>query len=493
MTQRVRFRPPGPLLTILAIGAASLTLYLVTVVLEREIFLNGLDLTAAGVHVEGTPRDPDRLLRDLVAYELVAGILFALYVGVLLLAGRGHLTGHARIAAVALPVVFHLSLLPMRPYLSLDVFTYLAFGAQQVILGTNPYAAPAIELAGTPYGRELVSLGWRPTVPVTPYGPLLTALQIGVVSVSRDVATGVLLSKALVVAASLGSGALVWAILGRVRPADQLLGTLAYLWSPLVVVELAAEGHNEALVILFVLAGLYFAVRIRAGPAVVALALAVLMKAFPVILALPQAVFLWRDREGRGSRTRGALAGLAASLGVAVILFAPFWIGQRTFAGISAIAEVNSAFASMRWALLAVWDGAGEDATRMATAVVVTVFAAVVIVASTRVRDAASMLRSCAWVSLAYVLIATPYFWPWHAALPVTLMALSPSGAFRWMIVVLAAAARAVAPLDDMFANEFIPVSAHATLTFMIAIAVPLAVLLGLSLRTRLGWAAGTV
>src|ERR671934_246259 len=57
------------------------------------------------------------------------------------------------------------------------------------------------------------------------------------------------LSRLVVVAASLGSALLIWKILGDVRPGHQFVGTLAYLWNPLIVVEVATEGHNDSLVV----------------------------------------------------------------------------------------------------------------------------------------------------------------------------------------------------------------------------------------------------
>jgi alpha-1,6-mannosyltransferase len=453
------------------IGLATLALHAVIVSAERAIFLNGLDFTAAGVHVTGDPRDLTRLQVDLGAYGVATVVLFGLYVWILVLAFRGRLAGRSRIAALVFPVAFHLALLPGRPYLSLDLFTYLAQGAQVVVLGSNPYATPAVELAATDYGRELVSLGWRPTIPVTPYGPLWTLIEVGVVALTRDVGSGVLLMKAIAVGASLGSAAFIWAILGRLRPSAQLTGTLAYLWNPLVVGELAGEGHNDAVMILLVLAALHAAVRVRSTSTVVMLGLAVAAKFLPVIFAPPIAALLWRQSARRASHVRGAVTGLAAAVVISALLFAPFWVGRETFAGIAAGAETGAAFASTRWALLEL---AGPAADVPAQIFVALILVAAAIVVSARVRDPSDMLRACAWIALAYVLVASPYYWPWHATLPVALMALSPRGPFLWTIVALAAGSRLAAPLDDMFVNGFISLRSAAALTYVLGIGLPL-------------------
>lgn len=459
----------------------SLALHLVVVSAARAIFMNGLDVTASGVHLTGDPRDLARLLVDLGRYVGATAALFGLYVWLLILVGRGHITGRLRLVALAFPVVFHLALLPGRPYFSLDLFTYLAHGAQVVLLGANPYAVPASGIAATPYGMELISHGWRPTIPLTPYGPLWTWIEVAVVAATREVEGGIVLMKVVVASASLGSAALIWSILGRVRPSAQLSGTLAYLWNPLILGELAGEGHNDAVMILLTLASLYAAVRASWTRSALALGLAVAAKFLPAILTPPMAMLVWSAQGDRAARTRRAVTGLVMALAVAVLLFAPYWSGLDTFAGIGAAADSGIAFASTRWALLQL---AGPSADAAVRAVLTLAFLAVVVLVSVRVRDAQSALRACAWIALAYVLVATPYFWPWHAALPIALMALRPDG-FRLTLVTLGAGSRLAAPLDDMFANGFIPLRAEATMTFILAIGLPLLVLAVAALRNR--------
>lgn len=88
----------------------------------------------------------------------------------------------------------------------------------------------------------------------------------GVVRSIRDVPLAMLL-KAIVVAVNTGAAMLLWRILGYVRPADQLFGTLVYLWNRVVLMKFAAEGHNDAVMILGVLAALLLSVD-RAASAV---------------------------------------------------------------------------------------------------------------------------------------------------------------------------------------------------------------------------------
>ena len=46
-------------------------------------------------------------------------------------------------------------------------------------------------------------------------------------------------------------------IVGRVAPSRQLLGTLLYAWNPLCLLEFCASAHNDAIMLTFLLLGIY--------------------------------------------------------------------------------------------------------------------------------------------------------------------------------------------------------------------------------------------
>jgi hypothetical protein len=99
-----------------------------------------------------------------------------------------------------------------------------------------------------------------------------------------------------------------------------------YAWNPLVVVEFASSGHNDALAIAGVVATLLI---IRRYPIVSTLTLAAgaLSKAFPVVL-LPLALF----RAGWPGRLRGWLAATGCAALAAVCVW-PYRHGWREFLG----------------------------------------------------------------------------------------------------------------------------------------------------------------
>jgi hypothetical protein len=99
-----------------------------------------------------------------------------------------------------------------------------------------------------------------------------------------------------------------------------------YAWNPLVVVEFASSGHNDALAIAGVVATLLI---IRRFPAMSTLTLTAgaLSKAFPVVL-LPLALF----RAGWPARLRGWLAAAGCTALAAVCIW-PYRNGWREFLG----------------------------------------------------------------------------------------------------------------------------------------------------------------
>jgi hypothetical protein len=279
---------PAEVRPVLLIGALSGMCYLLVYLAQRGLFLNGLpqagdgsQALVPGVSLQGTPRDEGQLPWQLLAYYGGTLGLFACYGRLLQICRRQVWGVAARRLALALPIAFYLGMLFGQPTLSRDVYTYVAHGYLTAGLHVNPYVQPASMVAGTPLGRELLSAGWLLWHDVTPYGPLWTLCESLLLRLTTDLLPAVFLLKALVTAASLGSAAIIWRILGVVAPEARLLGTVAYLWNPLIILEIAGDGHNDGLMVLFVLAALLAAVRLRPGGAILGLVLGALVKYLP--------------------------------------------------------------------------------------------------------------------------------------------------------------------------------------------------------------------
>lgn len=475
--------------SVLLIGLSSGALYLVVYLAQRALFRNGLLLFVAGITVRGDAASQSHLLGQYAMYFAATIALFALYVGLLTLCRRGHLRDRrARALALVFPVLFNLALLFGHPYLSIDFFNYVTYGYLGTLPGGNPYVQPASFVGHLPLGAQLAAFGWRPVHGVAPYGPLWTWCGIVILRLTGNITVAMFLFKGIVVAASLGSASLIWAILGRVRPADQLLGTLLYLWNPVVIVEFAAEGHNDALMILCVLAALLLTVRARPALALATLLLGVLAKYVPLVLFPAQAIYQWSARRGRRDRVRLVsllLLGLLVGVGMGVLFYRPLWVGTATFQGVREQNATRVSASSTAGILYYVLTHSPfrAEAGLVTSVLLDGIFAVWALLTGWRARDADNLLRACAGIALVYILVASPAYWPWYATLPVALLALSPRGIFLWMAPALSIGARLAAPMEVITNRGFITLRASHAITAAIAVALPLLVCLLLAVR----------
>lgn len=465
---------------VLLIGVASGVLYGAVYLLQRAIYLNGLRIESAGVVHTGYPADRAALVMQGAGYYGATAALFALYVWLLYLYRGGALrTRRARTLALIFPVLFNIGLLIGRPYLSIDIFSYMAHGYLGTLPGGSPYLQPALDVEMTQLGPRIVPWGWRPVHGLSPYGPLWTLFEIAVMRVTGEIAPAMLLMKALVTAASLLSGALIWSILGRVRPADQLLGTLLYLWNPMIVVEFAGEGHNDALMIVWVLLALLLTLRQRAVFAIPALALGMLTKYLPLLLLPAQLLYLWRTAPDRRRLIPGLVLGFVVAGALAILLYWLVWIGPDTFTGVresgrprflaSTSAPIFRYFERSRGA---------EAAAQITSRLLGSIFGLYLLVTTWRARDADSLVRVAGGIALVYMLVASPGYWPWYASMPVALLALTPRGAAGFMAIFLGFCSRLVAPIDAMVANGFGTWEQEVWLTTAVGVTLPLIVYL---------------
>jgi alpha-1,6-mannosyltransferase len=250
----------------------------------------------------------------------------------------------------------------------------------------------------------------------------------------------------------------------------------------MVIVEFAGEGHNDALMIVFVLLSILLTIRTGIAGGIIALVLGMLAKYLPLILVPAQLVYGWRTRRSWYSFILQAAVGIVVGLIVAVLLYRSFWIGPATFRGVREQGK-QTFYASTPVVLYSYFHRthSDEDASRLASGVADVIFGLYVLWASLRVRDADTLLKACAGIALVFLLVASPTYWPWYATLPLALMALSPHGAMSTMIILLTFCSRLTGPIDDMSVNGFTNWNVEVWSTTAIALALPLVVFVVLS------------
>jgi alpha-1,6-mannosyltransferase len=451
---------------ILLIGAVSVMLYVLAQSSLRSLSVGS------------------RPILNLALYwtEMIA--LFCSYIWVLFVCNRGKCQGlRVKILVFGLPIVFNCILLFGPPLSSIDVFSYISHGYISAELDHNPYGQPSSIVADAPLGHELSRYGWRPVHPVTPYGPLWTQVETLVVRLTSNVPTQIALLKSISALCSLGSAVLIWLILGRMAPEHKALGTIAYLWNPLIIGELAGEGHNDGMMVFLVLLALGLTVFRREGAGIVTMFLAVLTKYLPLMFLPLQAVHTWRTRLVRHPLLLWC-SSIVISAAIALPVFAPFWIGRQTFTGLRLTGQSGNTGSTQTLAVELVSRIAPDwDVRPTMLLIALGLFVVYVGAQARRVLDDASLMRGCAWVATAYVLLAAPSYWPWYAVLPVALLALNPRGRSLWMLLTMSLGARLIAPLDQLYVHEVMARPTYFLFAWLGGIGLPLLIVAVLTVR----------
>ncbi len=313
-------------------------------------------------------------------------------------------------------VVFRLTLLPLNPGLSDDLARYRWQGQVQAA-GGNPYLA----VPADPEWQKLRDETWPQVTRkdlASSYGPLLEHTYRWTyrfaAAVTDDPLHQVWLFKLPFALAELGVGGAVWLLLGLCRlPRERVV---IYLWSPLIVVEFWAQGHNDSLALLGVALALAAARAGRGAGSWAALTAAALAKLWPAILA---PLFLFRREAGR---VRLNWKPLWVVLPLTALAVWPY------SGAVLEAAKVLEGFAggwrnndSLFGWILALHGGDAKAAVRWAALTLAAALAA--IWATQRPREKAAL-----WSTAALLLLSANCF-PWYLSWLVPLLALYPNAA----------------------------------------------------------------
>lgn len=396
-----------------------------------------------------------RVERSVALYAgiAVAGVVFVLMVGLLArglwlalraadgLAAQGAPGGAAFGPILVGTLGAGLWLLTVPRLFSKDVLSYLVYGQAYAVYGLNPYTTSPNYMQ---FDFNFRLIDWYDAISV--YGPVWTLLCAALYKVVAPIATTniwgyIVAFRALGLAFHLANAALIWYILGRVRPRDRVAGTLFYAWNPLALIEFAGNGHNDVALITFLLGAVAAWVAPRRRPWLVALllTLSVLTKFITLLVVPAYALLLWRTSPAGAGRWRSRARALAWARAVAVALAtsALFW---APFAGAlrnpfflldaTALSRYDNSLLQLVYltvrsalALVLAPELSGQIANQLVKGVGRLAFLGIFLLLTWRTRDTAGWLRASFWILFAYLILATPWFWPWYVT---WLVALAP-------------------------------------------------------------------
>jgi hypothetical protein len=422
------------------------------------------------------------LLNNLLYFVLIVA-LFALYFYVVARLwqggiltdndGRGALRRVLGFTALMLVVLF-----VVHGSLSTDLHSYAWYGRIFAVYGDNPLVSVPADYAWSDRAKWIQWVYWKETPSV--YGPVWLWIAAGLAKVAQaidgDIVTHLLGHKLLASASHLCNVVLLWKVAGlmlrkygmrfvsngvpgKLDPGTlasvQVAATVTYAWNPLALIEFGANGHNDVLMLTFVLAGLWLHLKGHWRLAVAALAAASMVKLIAVVL-LPGYLWLllWqgrtegqvRERESWRSSIARVVQAVFIFGGLLVVAYIPFWAGPEVLKPIiggppatrmvnsladvlkNRGAEFLSVFAhKQHWLPYMFWEPAAianrlDWPLRWGPLMISTAWA---VLRTWGARTFPDMVRAWGWVLLVYLLVGSVWYWPWYASwllVPVALL-----------------------------------------------------------------------
>jgi hypothetical protein len=358
-----------------------------------------------------------------------------------------------------LPLVFGPALF------SHDVYSYMAQG-EILHLGLNPYhhAPDVLARFGHPHLLATVSPFWRTTT--SPYGPLFLGLASLIAAVvGSHLILGVILMRLLEVA-----GVVLLALfvprLARAVGTDPARATWLAVISPLVLLELIGAGHNDALMIGLLVAGVTLAMERRPLLGIALCAIAATVK-LPAAAGIAFIAAAWaRDEWGAGGAdgTRPAARALALSAGVTLAVLAAVsiatglglsWAGSGVLSTPAKVHLAITPVTAVGWSLASLLHllGAGASYKGIASALGVVALALTGLLALWLLRRAhyRNLVPALGGLLLVSV-FAGPATWPWYLTWGLALIACCAFAQRSWALALAIVVAAVVVKPDGILA-----------------------------------------
>ncbi len=349
--------------------------------------------------------------------------------GLYWLAWRAALRTHDRRAwliVIAGASVFAVALLLMYPYDAADMFDNILHGRIISVYGASPFQKIASDFSSDPFYRYTA---WRYVV--SAYGPLWETLA-GLVTrlAGNGLLANVIAFKLVLGAFWAGSTVLIALIMRHLAPDRALAAVVLFAWNPIALYETIGQGHNDIVLVFWMLLAAWLLLEQRYVLALVALISGALFKYIPLLLMPVALLIAWRELSHWRARLR--FLALTALIGgaLSVAAFAPFWRGTATLS-IERRAHLftTSLPAVIDMALIPAQgqETAGDQIALIAAGATM-FFALLQAARAWRDRSSLSFVRSAFYILMFYLLIACLWFQQWYALWPLGFAALLSPG-----------------------------------------------------------------
>ncbi|MBG98885.1 MAG: hypothetical protein CMN58_00915 [Solibacterales bacterium] len=387
------------------------------------LLLLAVMMEVALVSLHGTRQNPPHVVEFITAY-LVASLSYLVSCYLVINKNQAYL-GRAGVRFIwSMAILFRLTMLPLDLQLSEDLHRYRWNGMLQVA-GGNPYtAAPE-----SPSWSHIQDESYR-SIPgkqlPTVYGPVLEMVYAATYTITASVTDDpVRQAWFFKIPFALIELMVGWALVGLLRVLNRPPSwLLIYLWSPLIIVEFWGQGHNDPLVMLFVVLALSAAVSCRWHRAWNWLSVAVLTKLWPLLL-VPLFILHGTVRRLFWSKTTFSILALVS------LLLAPYWDGIANWgATLSVFTDGRQNNAGIYAVILAI---SGDD-YRLTTAVTIVLLLAMLLVLVTLRWG----IVQGSMAAVVVMLLLSANCFPWYLGWLVPFIAIYPNiGLLLWTTLIV--------------------------------------------------------
>jgi len=373
----------------------------------------------------GLPRSGSPILT--VVFYVALALMVVAWLGVGHEARRGNLTTTRACVVLA---AWGAPLLLGPPLFSRDIYSYIGQGLL-AHHGLNPYTVGPDALGKGPVLSSIASV-WRATP--APYGPFFVMITRGIAAVFGSSLVAEVLALRLLELVGVALAVFSLPRLARILGADPGVALWLGVLSPLALYSFISSGHNDALMLGLLVAGVTLAMERRPMAGVALCALAATVK----IPAAAGIVFIAADQLGsvRGSKRWAVLAKvvLVPAITVVIVTLASGlgwrWIGPgalRIPTELRILATPTVSIGVFVFHVLRLVDLPVKQYSCVTVTQWVCGFAALVVVAwliaGVRKLDVVRTIG----VALIIVVLSGPTLWPWYLTWGIALLAATPA------------------------------------------------------------------
>jgi hypothetical protein len=323
-----------------------------------------------------------------------------------------------------------LVLLFLLPFDAADIFDNIVHGRILGLYGANPFVAVGGAYPQDPFVKYMA---W-PGAP-SAYGPFWEVLAAMTARLAGDGIVANVLAFKLLGGVFLAAGAAVVGMtLRQAAPERALSGVLLLAWNPIVLYETLGNGHNDIVMVFWMLAAVRAQLNRQYTIAILAILAGMLVKFIPVLFLPAAGLLALRDLPGLKARLSFVVVTGLAAAALIVLAYGVFWHGSQILTIDRRETMLTTSLPATVWAwILTVLPGphnadALAKTISKAAAGLTALFALGEGLRAWRDRSWLSLARSMLHVTLFYLLVTCLWFQNWYTVWPLGLIALFPAG-----------------------------------------------------------------